>query len=83
MWIAEPVLVPPRPVPRHNSYPSICGVVVAELIAQLIVCLDAEGWLRVRDLRSGPGVAVLLAFDALSIDGEDLRAWSLVQRLTS
>lgn len=49
----------PRPewrVDRHIGIwilPVDLRRVVAELIARLIVCLDAEGCSRVRDLRSG------------------------------
>ena len=45
-----------------------------------IVCLDADGRSRVYDLLFRREWPYFLAFDVLSIDGEDLRALPLVQR---
>ena len=45
-----------------------------------IVCLDGEGCSQFRDLLYRRDWPYFLAFDVLSIDGEDLRALPLVQR---
>ena len=45
-----------------------------------IVCLDADGCSRFYDLMFRREWPYFLAFDVLSIDGEDLRALPLVQR---
>ena len=45
-----------------------------------IVCLGADGCSRFRDLCSAGGWPYFLAFDALSVDGQDLRALPLVER---
>ena len=45
-----------------------------------IVCLDANGCSRFRDLLFRREWPYFLAFDVLSIDGEDLRALPLLQR---
>ena len=45
-----------------------------------IVCLDADGCSRFYDLMFRREWPYFLAFDVLSIDGEDLRALPLIQR---